>query len=97
MLLDDPEEILEDVRNSRIFYHQFYLCHAIDALNQDNKSFFSSMMSLGNAICLRGTCHVTALVLDPDWITKNSGNLVAEMFSRRNAPLSLLVYFFEIS
>ena len=97
MLLDDPEEILEDVTQVKDIYHQFYLCHAIDALNQDNKSFFSSRMSLGNAICLRGTCHVTALVLDPDWITKNSENLVAEMFSRRNAPLSLLVYFFEIS
>ena len=57
---------------------------------------FSSRVSLGNAICPRG-CHVTALVLNSDWITKNPENPVAEMFSRRNAPLSLLVYFFEIS
>ena len=35
-------------------------------------------MSLGNAICPRG-CHVTALVLNPDWITKNPENPVAEI------------------
>ena len=38
-------------------------------------------MSLGNTVCPRGTCHVTALVLDHDWITKNPENPVAEMFS----------------
>ena len=84
-------------RNTGIFYHQFYLYHAIDALNRDNKSHFSSNMLLGNTICPRGTCHVTALVLDPDLMTKKPENPVAEIFSRLNAPLSLLVYFFEIS
>ena len=91
VLLDDPGESLEDVTQYRDILPSIY--HAIDALNRDNKSQFSSKVSLGNTICPRGTCHVTALILDPDLITKKGENPVAEMFSRLNAPLSLLVYF----